>query len=92
MLKTSYFLDGNWGDWSDSSDCTATCGTATKEQVRQCNNPPESHGGQPCQGDATQTVDCLFIDCPLGKIHIICYDIYTNNRKMYYLTDNYSIL
>jgi hypothetical protein len=69
--KKILFLDGQWSDWSDSTGCTATCGNTTKQQTRQCNNPPESHGGQPCQGEATQTVACTFIDCPVGKKHIM---------------------
>jgi Thrombospondin type 1 domain len=65
-----FALDGHWSGWSDSTACTATCGNATKQQVRQCNNPPQSFGGQPCQGEATQTVACTFINCPVGKHHM----------------------
>jgi hypothetical protein len=42
----------------------------SRQQVRQCNNPPQSFGGQPCQGEATQTVACKFINCPVGKEHL----------------------
>ena len=70
MISKSYFLykvDGNWGDWTAYTECSATCGyTATKTRTRECDNPEPRDGGRECEGDDTETTNCDLPDCP-GK-------------------------
>ena len=59
-------IHGGWSTWEDTPTCSATCGSATKQQKRACNNPPPANGGNPCQpvGASTRTVNCKVPKCP----------------------------
>lgn len=57
-------IDGNWGLWSDWSDCQSDCGLATRHRSRACIDPPPAHGGRGCEGDAEQDRDCKLDRCP----------------------------
>ena len=57
-------MNGNWGDWTDSSNCTVTCAGGTKTQIRVCNNPLPANGGSDCMGNSTQTTVCNTNPCP----------------------------
>ena len=41
-------MNGNWGQWTDSSTCTKSCGSGTLSRIRLCVNPPASNGGLSC--------------------------------------------
>merc|ERR1711962_970638 len=56
-------VDGSWGVWSAWTSCSATCDWGTRERKRTC-TPPQQ-GGQPCEGEATQTEDCRAKNCPV---------------------------
>lgn len=49
-IFTFFFLtaNGGWGSWGPSSDCSATCGTATKTKSRRCDNPEPRGNGTFC--------------------------------------------
>ncbi len=57
-------VHGSWSAWVDSQFCSATCGTAIRQQNRTCSNPNPKFGGNPCIGNTTKIVDCEFIPCP----------------------------
>jgi len=76
MLHTSkidlvwfYFtVDGKWGNWSEWSSCSVTCGDGTQQRNRTC--VPPQHGGLECQGPAEQIKSCNERPCPSKSIYI----------------------
>lgn len=58
-------IDGNYTEWTEWSDCTATCGGGSKTRIRTCTNPPPQHGGNNCVelGPDTETVKCSQDPC-----------------------------
>ena len=72
-IKCMYFIiyteidmpvDGGWTDWGEWSECTATCGSGTKNRSRTCTNPAPLNGGQDCPGSPTDTMECNTQPCP----------------------------
>ena len=55
-------VDGSWAAWTAWTSCSATCDWGTRQRKRTC-TPPQQ-GGQPCEGEATQTEDCRTKNCP----------------------------
>jgi len=41
-------VNGNWGEWSDYTDCSKTCGGGEQSRARSCTNPPAAFGGLDC--------------------------------------------
>ena len=39
-------VDGNWGSWTEYSQCSATCGGGVQERTRVCVGT--AHGGLAC--------------------------------------------
>ena len=68
-------VDGSWAAWSAWTSCSATCDWGTRERRRSC-TPPQQ-GGQPCEGEATQTEDCRAKNCP-GAVDLSIYGTLTN--------------
>ena len=65
-LTTSYYyikVDGAFGDWSEWSECTATCGGGYQTRTRECNNPAPQFGGLDCEGDLTECQLCSMEFC-----------------------------
>ena len=65
LLNLSNLVDGKYGQWYDTSQCTHSCGSyGTKTQERSCNKPPPSNGGRSCKdqyislGSSQQTISC----------------------------------
>jgi len=56
-----------WGDWSEYSACSASCGYATKRRERTCTSPESSDETIPCQGP-TEYVQCELADCPVDGV------------------------
>ena len=50
-----YLVDGSWGEWSDWSAITQTCGVGEHTRTRVCDNPPPENGGAECNGNAEET-------------------------------------
>ncbi|XP_028417128.1 uncharacterized protein LOC114541404 [Dendronephthya gigantea] len=38
-------VDGNYGNWTKLSPCSATCGQGVEIWIRSCDNPPGKYGG-----------------------------------------------
>nr|XP_033788285.1 complement component C9 [Geotrypetes seraphini]XP_033788294.1 complement component C9 [Geotrypetes seraphini] len=47
-------VDGRWGCWSSSSQCSG----GEQTQSRQCNNPAPQNGGKPCDGESIRKIPC----------------------------------
>ncbi|XP_017324454.1 properdin isoform X1 [Ictalurus punctatus] len=58
-------VNGNWGAWSEASDCSVTCGVGLQTQHRKCDNPAPKYGGQGCPGENTKKLLCTIPkNCP----------------------------
>lgn len=57
-------VDGGFGDWSNFGLCSKTCGKGKQQRSRSCNNPAPAHGGQSCNGEDSQSRDCMLKECP----------------------------
>ncbi|KAK6187340.1 hypothetical protein SNE40_005396 [Patella caerulea] len=56
-------VNGNWGHWSEYSQCSVTCGNGTRTRTRACDKPVSSNGCSDCVGMDTETQDCNTL-CP----------------------------
>ena len=48
IYNFNFLVDGNWGEWEPSTDCSKTCGGGTQERTRTCSNPIPENGGSNC--------------------------------------------
>ena len=64
-------VDGGYGEWSDFSSCSRSCGGGESVRARQCNNPAPEYEGKDCSllGPARESRDCNTKRCP-GKINL----------------------
>lgn len=59
-------IDGHWSHWSVWGQCEAVCGIGYQRRIRECNDPPPSHGGQICLGIPQERRTCdTGIPCPV---------------------------
>nr|XP_022321026.1 coadhesin-like isoform X3 [Crassostrea virginica] len=59
-------IDGGWSSWKPNSSCSASCGTALRTRIRECNHPTPQYGGKQCEGNSTDTEPCSDIPpCPI---------------------------
>ncbi|XP_035664469.1 SCO-spondin-like [Branchiostoma floridae] len=63
-------VDGDWSPWSSWSHCSATCvgndGVVGQQvRYRSCNDPAPAYGGQECEGEYMQSLDCHADRCPI---------------------------
>lgn len=58
-------VDGGYSDWSEFSECSATCGEGLTIRKRSCNNPEPKNGGKNCNdlGADTDTKSCNSFPC-----------------------------
>ncbi|XP_055875980.1 netrin receptor UNC5C-like isoform X3 [Biomphalaria glabrata] len=52
------FVNGGWSEWTEWSDCSATCGKGKQRRSRSCTNPAPYNTGLPCEGEQQQSVTC----------------------------------
>ncbi|XP_070559413.1 properdin-like [Ptychodera flava] len=59
-------IDGNWGQWSEYTACSKTCGSdGTRRRIRECDQPPPMFGGKQCRGQSQQIQICELDPCPV---------------------------
>ncbi|XP_022796325.1 A disintegrin and metalloproteinase with thrombospondin motifs adt-1-like [Stylophora pistillata] len=60
-------IDGNYTEWSEWPECSATCGGGLQNRTRNCTNPPPQYGGKECEGlgPAVETQSCGSEKCPM---------------------------
>ncbi len=69
-IKYCFFFkksDGNWGEWSVTSSCSASCGMGSQTRTRECDNPEPSEGGRFCAGSSTDYVECNVFPCIVSQ-------------------------
>ncbi|XP_023705293.1 papilin isoform X5 [Cryptotermes secundus] len=54
---------GNWGPWSEPSDCSRSCGGGVAFQTRRCRDVSDT-GEELCQGGSKRYFSCNIQDCP----------------------------
>ena len=64
-------VDGGWGEYSDWSSCTVTCGGGTQSRSRSCSNPLPAYGGKGCSGETTENKLCGSENCPGKKTTVM---------------------
>ena len=59
--------DGGYTEWSEWSECSATCGGGSRTHSRTCTNPPVKNGGKTCEeqdlGPAEESEECNTQEC-----------------------------
>lgn len=60
-------IDGGYTEWSEWSDCSATCGGGVRTHSRTCTNPAPKNDGKTCieqdLGLPEETGECNTQDC-----------------------------
>ena len=56
-------IDGQWGEWSNFTECRPSCGEGNQTRERSCNNPPPANNGSSCNGSDTEMRICHSGDC-----------------------------
>ena len=47
-------VNGNWGAWSNWTNCTKSCGGGIQNRTRRCDDPKPRYGGAICTGNVTE--------------------------------------
>ncbi|XP_077291043.1 ADAM metallopeptidase with thrombospondin type 1 motif B [Arctopsyche grandis] len=55
--------DGDWGEWSNWTECSRPCGGGISITTRECNNPMPKNGGKFCTGERTRYQVCNTTAC-----------------------------
>ena len=70
QCKLMEFIDGQWGGWKTSGQCSRSCGGGSQYQYRRCDSPPPVSGGEYCKGEHSQTKSCNSHRCKLIRLLI----------------------
>ena len=57
-------VDGEWGQWSPWSKCTAACNGGKRSRHHFCDSPSPAHGGKDCVGSRHEDGQCNTEICP----------------------------
>lgn len=56
--------DGGWGQWSNWTECTKSCGGGVRSRKRECDSPSPEGEGNYCEGLGTEVTACNTDHCP----------------------------
>ena len=64
-----FIVNGGYGNWSNFTVCTKSCGSGLKYRNRTCDHPTPMFGGRNCTilGKATEARTCNEHPCPSMK-------------------------
>ena len=66
-------INGVFGNWSEYSMCSVSCGGGKQYRVRKCDSPYPKYGGKKCDGPSLENRTCKETKCPgIFKI-LFCY-------------------
>ncbi|XP_066028698.1 coadhesin [Pocillopora verrucosa] len=69
IRKATCNIDGGYTEWSEWSECTATCGGGSRSHSRTCTNPSPKNKGKTCieqdLGPDMESEQCNTRDCPI---------------------------
>ena len=63
-LSSEPAVHGQWGQWSDRTECGVTCGGGTISRSRMCDNPEPEYNGDECDGLSLEEDACATDKCP----------------------------
>lgn len=66
IIKHIFLVDGGWSNWNEWDKCSLPCGGGIRTRNRSCNTPVPQHGGELCDGNDTEHLQCNNQNCP-GK-------------------------
>ena len=72
-------VDCEWGEWS-IGECSKTCGTGMRENVREQKVIAE-FGGKECSGPESVTEACNVLECPGNTFQLITISAYVCNPQ-----------
>lgn len=58
MICHFSIVDGMWGDWSQYTPCSTTCGNGTRRRSRRCDDPQPQYKGIDCEGAPFEQINC----------------------------------
>ena len=58
-------IPGGYGNWSNFTECSKSCGGGERERHRTCDNPVPQWGGESCKGPGFEKVSCNEFPCPV---------------------------
>uniref|UniRef100_A0A8C8IE07 SCO-spondin n=1 Tax=Oncorhynchus tshawytscha TaxID=74940 RepID=A0A8C8IE07_ONCTS len=58
--------NGGWGEWSNWTDCTKSCGGGVQSRRRDCDSPSPEGEGDYCEGLGTEVISCNTDHCPVA--------------------------
>ncbi|XP_048584010.1 A disintegrin and metalloproteinase with thrombospondin motifs 12 isoform X2 [Nematostella vectensis] len=61
-------VDGGWGQWSNWSECSRSCGGGVSSSERHCDNPRPMNNGKYCIGKWRKYRLCNVKECAVGSI------------------------
>lgn len=76
-----------WGDWTEWSRCTSTCGKGQRSRIRFCGNGKNHNRNEiNCRGESEEIEICHLVKCLSGRsmVKSIC----THLRQSLNMTDN----
>ncbi|VDK66201.1 unnamed protein product [Onchocerca ochengi] len=56
-------VEGGWRDWSAWSSCSVSCGHGLRRRWRLCDSPIPQNGGNLCEGNFVESLDCDVGNC-----------------------------
>ena len=63
-LLCSILEHGNWGPWSNWTECESTCGISNRTRFRLCNKPVPQYGGNLCpEHNKVEKIACYREPC-----------------------------
>ncbi|XP_072306545.1 SCO-spondin [Eucyclogobius newberryi] len=58
--------DGGWGQWTNWTECSKSCGGGVRSRRRECDSPTPEGEGNYCEGLGTKVATCSTLQCPVA--------------------------
>uniref|UniRef100_A0AAY5L1M4 SCO-spondin n=1 Tax=Esox lucius TaxID=8010 RepID=A0AAY5L1M4_ESOLU len=77
-MTASCDRSGGWGDWSNWTDCTKSCGGGVQSRRRECDSPSPVREGDYCEGLGTEIMTCNTDHCPVAPCSQVPGTVFSN--------------